>query len=534
MTARRHPSHRSLRRLVGDEGGSVLLVSLVMVFVIALLATAVLGYTGTSLKTTNSVTDDRKSLYAADGALDTAIQQIAADPNLGYTNTACPQLDTGALNGQDAVVACTPQHEKVATGAGNGDNQSDAPANAVLTLGQNANQPPTTRAADQCGLFWWTQDRDDTVVEPGTYFSPSPSEVDLLAALFNSPPCGYTAFKESQPVKVAGGVIANSTVVGKGDQSLTASGPIKVRQACAFTGAGQLVSSTGTGAAACNVLGYDSTDTDFDDPGYFHKGETQGFPAKPAYAENPDGQGNPGTLPACGSTTLVTFKPGWYDDAEALNSLFRTSANADGSGKDYWFMPGVYYFDFRNTSVTMGCDTVGVDADPGVFGFGDEEVADLVHQWCIRGKYVSDGNANTAAQKRPHIVGGTPFGTEADPDSPGSLRCEAATPSCWNPLPAPITALMNAATATSAASDFSSPNNAKTIDSSSSNASWTGATTHQKPWERRDDAGVGQRRLLSQERGDRHHRRHARHAHRGVVHRLDRRDRGRQLAGLGR
>ncbi len=52
--ARRHPWHRSLGRLVGDEGGSVLIIALVMVFVIALIATAVLSYTGTSLDASRS------------------------------------------------------------------------------------------------------------------------------------------------------------------------------------------------------------------------------------------------------------------------------------------------------------------------------------------------------------------------------------------------------------------------------------------------------------------------------------------------
>ena len=84
--------HRSLRRLVGDEGGSALLIALVMVFVISLVATAVLSYTGTSLTASKSVVSDRKSLYAADGAIDTAIRRLADASN----NAQCGDRPDGS------------------------------------------------------------------------------------------------------------------------------------------------------------------------------------------------------------------------------------------------------------------------------------------------------------------------------------------------------------------------------------------------------------------------------------------------------
>ena len=43
MTVRRHPWQRSLRPPVGDEEGSILLIVLVLVFVISIIATAVLS-----------------------------------------------------------------------------------------------------------------------------------------------------------------------------------------------------------------------------------------------------------------------------------------------------------------------------------------------------------------------------------------------------------------------------------------------------------------------------------------------------------
>ena len=134
-------------------------------------------------------------------------------------------------------------------------------------------------------------------------------------------------------------------------------------------------------------------------------------------------------------------------------------------------MPGVYYFDFRNTTVTQGCGNVGVDSDPGVFDFGDENLAALTHQWCIRGQNVSDGNQTTTAQKRPHIVGGTPFGTEATGN--GGLQCVAGRRrTAGTRCPTRSRALLSAATASS--TDFTNPNNAKAIDGSNATASWAG------------------------------------------------------------
>ena len=83
MSALQRAWHRRIRHGAADERGSALLIALVMIFVVSLVATAVLSYTGTSLTATKSVADDRKSLYAADGAIDTAIQQLADDQQRG-------------------------------------------------------------------------------------------------------------------------------------------------------------------------------------------------------------------------------------------------------------------------------------------------------------------------------------------------------------------------------------------------------------------------------------------------------------------
>ena len=260
-----------------------------------------------------------------------------------------------------------------------------------------------------------------------------------------------------------------------------------MRQACAFTGAGNLVSTEGTGtdpatgavrraelrehrrgvrrSATTRVAAELPATTDS------RGNQISGLPDKPVYANNPSSP----NLPPCGTSTLVTFKPGWYDNSETLNNLFRTCANADGSGKDYWFMPGVYYFDFRNTTVTQGRGNVGIDADPGVFDFGDENLAALTHQWCIRGQNVSDGNQQhhrpeAAAHRRRHTVRHRGDRQRRSPlcsrrGSTAGTRCPTRS-ACSRP-------------ANASSSDFTSPNNAKVVDGSSAAASWAGQTTTQ-------------------------------------------------------
>ncbi len=49
------------------------------------------------------------------------------------------------------------------------------------------------------------------------------------------------------------------------------------------------------------------------------------------------------TVPAC-SGSVLTFEPGYYDDADALEAITTTC------NRVFWFKPGTYYFDFHNRS----------------------------------------------------------------------------------------------------------------------------------------------------------------------------------------
>jgi hypothetical protein len=124
--------------------------------------------------------------------------------------------------------------------------------------------------------------------------------------------------------KVHGVVFSNSNInVVQG--TLNTNTAVYARGSCT---PGAIVS---TPAAQCNygttpnVLG--------DDPNYDPAATTV-----PAYR----------SLPACTTPdSLVTFLPGYYDDAVGLTAMM--AGNSPCKNSTWWFKPGTYYFDFHNS-----------------------------------------------------------------------------------------------------------------------------------------------------------------------------------------
>jgi hypothetical protein len=122
--------------------------------------------------------------------------------------------------------------------------------------------------------------------------------------------------------KVHGVVFSNSTInVANG--SLTTNAAAYARGACTGT-------VTSTPPVACN---YGTTANVIgDDPNYPPATTTL-----PAYR----------SMPACTTpNSVVTFEPGYYDDAAKLTAMM--AGNSACKHSTWWFKPGVYYFDFHN------------------------------------------------------------------------------------------------------------------------------------------------------------------------------------------
>jgi hypothetical protein len=146
------------------------------------------------------------------------------------------------------------------------------------------------------------------------------------AILTLNPVAGEQAIRIEQGTnstfRVHGGIFSNSTInVVNG--TLETNTRVYARGACT----GTIVS---TPAKVCN---YAAANPLGDDPDY-----------QPDVTEVPTLRIVPKTCPG---SAVMTFEPGYYDDADALSSLMK--GNGACKDKIWWFKPGVYYFDFHNS-----------------------------------------------------------------------------------------------------------------------------------------------------------------------------------------
>jgi len=388
---------RRVRAVGRGEDGAALVIALTMIAVVAVVLVSILSYTGTSLRAAAAVRTDRQRFFAADGAVEAAIQNLRNDPDLGYTDKPTCDFSMPVQGDQPAAsVSCTPQSPEIRSG-GQGETGADQPLYSILTLGRAANQNPdlNTDAFNFWDFDTWIQWGGKG--EQGIYNRP----------IFESL-AGTATLK--------GGVFSNSNIVSNRGTLLIqpGTGTFKSRQTCNAVKGGVIT-------PGCTVVGYPAADGGYADDG-------QGV--DPRYPSRIDLQGVPAkqTVPTCpAGSALVAFEPGWYDDAAALSNLTRDCKGPDGKGADFWFKPGLYYFDFRNAGNVTCTD------------------GSRPHQWCV-----GYGASN------PRVVGGTPLGPEGG---------------VWDPNPGTrtvSTALTPASSQTG--SGFSSADNAKAIDGSEASA----------------------------------------------------------------
>jgi len=133
--------------------------------------------------------------------------------------------------------------------------------------------------------------------------------------------------------KVHGIVYSNSNIrVVNG--SLDTNTAVYARGACAGTIRSTPAPSCSYGGSALGA-----------DPGY-----------APALTSVPPRQ----ALPPCTKAgSLVTFQPGFYDDAAGLSAMMSSSSKCKDS--TWWFTPGTYYFDFHNSAAVRPPSLPGGD-----------------------------------------------------------------------------------------------------------------------------------------------------------------------------
>ncbi|MGN6252208.1 MAG: hypothetical protein ACTHNS_10385 [Marmoricola sp.] len=278
----------------GDEG-AVLIFSLIIITTIALVVGTLLTRGDGSLRTTVVLRQVSGSSYAADAAGTLAIndlrtgQGFATNPN-----------EAGFNNSLDGI-GCW--------GNAVGSNQVDALKLDNLYPATGTQTTPTSAVVDCVGVA-------------GTGQQGSPVPIN-----HNNKP-GYAIVTlngnvtSSSPLKVHGGVYANGNIVGA---VAVDAGDVRATGTCPST------TISGTATKQCGGGTPATTDPHYSD-------ELGG--AVPALQ----------TPPTTCTGGVAVFTPGYYDNADALNT-------ASALCNTLWFKPGNYYFDFHNSTCGTYCPT---------------------------------------------------------------------------------------------------------------------------------------------------------------------------------
>ncbi|MGY1736193.1 hypothetical protein [Geodermatophilus sp. SYSU D00684] len=336
---------RRRRPAVSDDSGATLVLALVIVTAVAVLVSGLLTFADTSVRATVGLRDQAAAAATADGAAQAAINELRTSGSNNATTAAqCFQAADGAWSEASRVFS-----DLVPGSTGKPANSARVECSIDKSTGASGDLVPIT-AANRPGNAILT-------------LSTNPAEVGLQVQ----------ANSTSIPFSVKGGIISNSSIaVTNGSLQTTT---------YAYGG------TTCTGTIVSNP------------PVQCPRG---GLPGDPNYAPDTTTVPTYRTVPTNVASNcpgkVVTFQPGYYDDAYALSDLM----SGNGACKDsvWWFKPGVYYFDFKNAS----------GAVPGMGGSTDE--------WLIRDGQLIAGTPVDAA--------GSPMTTPVNPMSvPGA---------CQNPI----------------------------------------------------------------------------------------------------
>jgi Tfp pilus assembly protein PilV len=330
----------------GNDSGAALILVLIIITVVALGVSALLTFSDSSIRTTVQLRQQAADTYNADGAMQAAINKIRPS---SYSDPSTPCFggsDTLVLpnfyGADSAAVKCS----------GNGNSgvliqcprltQCNRPGSAILTLGNVVGE-------------------DGIRIDQGT----------------------------NQTFRVKGRVYSNSNInVANGTLQTTTT-------TFGVTGctAANIVSPAGL---YCPYSG--------SPPCTYAVSQPCGADPNPATAISTAPQYRP--LPSCTTPgSLITFLPGYYDDAVGLTAMMSSSSPCKDS--TFWFQPGSYYFDFHNPATWGG--TSGSDV------------------WTV-----DNGSVVAGQPCAPHVLG-SPCPSAASPAVPAAIPG-----ACANPIDNPV------------------------------------------------------------------------------------------------
>jgi Tfp pilus assembly protein PilX len=291
---------RSFKR---DDSGAALVLVLILITVFAIGLSALMSFSDASVRATVQLRQQAAVSYNADGAIQAAINNLRQSTYSDVTAPCFGATDTLVLSnfyGADsAAVKCSADANSGVLIQCPKLSNCNRPGSAILTLGN---------VAGEDGI-----------------------RIDQ--------PTGST-------FKVKGRVYSNSNInVNNGTLQTTTT-------TFGVTGcSGTIVSPAGlycpySGSPPCFYAGTQPCGAD--------PGVLPAITTAPVYRP----------VPMCSGTgSLVTFQPGYYDDAVGLSNLMSSGGGCKNS--TYWFAPGAYYFDFHNPGLwggTPGGDVWTVDS----------------------------------------------------------------------------------------------------------------------------------------------------------------------------
>lgn len=278
-----------LARYRRDEAGSSLILALILVAILGVGLAAVLGFSDTSIKGTVAVRTAGNNTYAANAAVQGAINAIRSNASLGVSQTYTGGVNTCTVptmtvDSVTPTVTCQGVGSSGQPGGGDPNNLNNTPTYAILTLS-------TATSTVEDGL-------NIAIAGGGNQYA------------------------------VSGSVYSDSDVsVGPGSMLVT--GTVN-----AHAGAGYGCSGTITTVPSGGCL---TTTTSVSDPGV--SGGSPVASWNPLVSSPPAVVTVSATNPAPCSAGTETFSPGTYQDPSALQTRITGCAIA-------YFSPGAYYFNF--------------------------------------------------------------------------------------------------------------------------------------------------------------------------------------------
>ncbi|MCA1710634.1 MAG: hypothetical protein LC789_02920 [Actinobacteria bacterium] len=275
-------------RTRGDDGASLVL-ALVFLTLFAFVVAALLSFGSASFRATATVKADGGAVYTADGALDTAVNQVRQSSYNNTSSQTCPTVNYPDANGTGAsTVTCD-------GGPGTGGSSGSS---VLITAANKPGSAIYTTSTTEAGMV---QGSNNDIVVHGRVFSNSAVTVSTASHL----------------------KVDNAPLYARGLCDAGASGTAVPGEAGTQCGLGSGTPTTPGGISAAVRPSYSppSFSATFDPNGATWR------------------QSVPTSCPANG---LVSLNPGIYDDAVALTTLTSTACVV-------LFRPGVYYFNFRTS-----------------------------------------------------------------------------------------------------------------------------------------------------------------------------------------